>query len=176
MSMTDLQREAMVRAQRGDWQLADAMEIDARAEDDHRDIPFMHGITVNGRLRFLMYAYSRAVECTDCDGTGKQVCSECGHEAACTECDGEGEVLNTEGLGPFFDCEMAVTDLNGVVIEDVPHGGGQYPPNGKPVDAITARQILKEYRESICTPAKPGKAIATNPTQTPLIPENFQCA
>lgn len=39
-------------------------------------------------------------ECDTCDGSGTDVCSECGHEDECEDCDGAGEYESIDECGP----------------------------------------------------------------------------
>lgn len=66
MSLSRVQRDAMVSAQRGQWDLADALEVSRR--DPINGLPCIGGIRQGGRLQML--AFGRACNCAldnDCD-------------------------------------------------------------------------------------------------------------
>lgn len=168
--MNALQRDAMARAQRGDWDLADAIELLARIDNDNdtetrTESDLVAGIRLDGRLRWLVFGADPYVECEECDG-GTVVCSECGHEDDCDECDGSGEVFGD-------DVPDLVTDLNGTVIyrrdsDDAP------PPldSGQRLDKAWAKQVVAEYEKSVADAnEQTAVAAATATRQTTLIPE-----
>lgn len=57
--LTKIQRDAMARAQAGDFQLLDAMEMLEPSRQRFNDIPLAGGINVGGRLRLLAYGGGR---------------------------------------------------------------------------------------------------------------------
>lgn len=70
MSLTRIQRDAMARAQNGDWELADAIEVVSRSESTPHDWPLLGGIRQGGRLQFLVYGFRHEQSCDDdtCEG------------------------------------------------------------------------------------------------------------
>lgn len=55
MSLTTIQRVAMVNAQSGDWTLADAMELACPARGEFQGYELLYGIRQGGRLQFFVY-------------------------------------------------------------------------------------------------------------------------
>lgn len=106
--MTTIQRDAMAMALRGDWRLADAMELlhRAKTESDHEGRSLSHGLLECGRLRVLVYTAS--VECDQCDGTGVVECCECEHQRECSDCNGFGGCGHGDADVPDI-----LLDLNG---------------------------------------------------------------
>ena len=141
MSLTRIQRDAMARAQNGDWELADAIEVVARAAGTPTDWPLIGGIRQGGRLQFLAYGSCGCTdECSaDCDGGDY--------------CDG----ANHEEI-------KLVTNLNGDVLwcDDAPDSDGDPPPPFDWVDLSLhgAQAAVAAYHAAV-----------VRPTQNTLIPE-----
>jgi hypothetical protein len=57
--LTHIQRDAMTRAQAGDFKLLDALEVLEPNRQRFRNIPLAGGINVGGRLRLLAYGGGR---------------------------------------------------------------------------------------------------------------------
>lgn len=144
MSLTRTQRDAMERAQQGNWELADAIEVVARSEEVwplRYDWPLIGGIRQGGRLQFLAYGNSG---CTD----------ECDEH-----CDG-GDACN----GVEQEEVMLVTDLNDIVRwrSNPAENDGYPPPPFEWVDLPLhkAHATVAAYHAAV-----------TQPTQQTLIPE-----
>jgi hypothetical protein len=133
--MTPIQRDALAMAQRGDWRLADAMELLHRKENDpeFKGLLLSHGVLECGRMRALVYSHS--TECSECDGDGVIY----GYE--CHECDGSGLMF---GEGAEDDI---ATDLNGHETE--------ITFRAKPLSFPTARQLIDLYNAG-CLPEAPN--------------------
>ena len=58
--LTQLQRDAMTRAQAGDWSLADAMELLADGRKHYNGNPLIGGVLLGGDFDFSSTATSRA--------------------------------------------------------------------------------------------------------------------
>lgn len=142
--MTPIQRDAMAMAQRGDWRLADAMELLHRKETEFRlkGLVLSHGLLECGRLRALVYTAS--VDCGMCDGDGEIECCECGHTRDCEECDGSGRVYGEhEAEG-----ELEITvDLNGNEVEM------SHQAKVLVLDFSEARELLATYNAGRLTKA-----------------------
>lgn len=79
--MGGIQHEAMRRAKRGDWALADALEVQHRCLQDS-DV--LCGIAIGGRLRAFAFRESIDVslflDCDDCAAERDPECETCGGE------------------------------------------------------------------------------------------------
>lgn len=144
MTMTQLQRDALERARKGDWELADAMEIDALSRVqwppegaveacmehgiDADEVALVHGVVECGRIRALGYGHA---SCATCEGAGEIDCDECGHTNECKDCDGIG---GGNGIAVVY------LDLNGNLISETSE-----PKNFKTRDVAWARELLREY-------------------------------
>lgn len=130
-TMQGIQREAIRRAQRGEWDLADALELDQRLRDDSHIHPPVFGLRMGGRLQLIVF-----VNLDDLDGV-------------------EGERLDTlrETSEPEIDWDEVarIENLNGEVIYDAEDGSR--PPyeidNGEPLNLAWAESILNDYRDSL---------------------------
>lgn len=72
MSLTQIQRDAIAKARRGDYSLLDAIELDHRIGHDGA----LHGYLVGGRLRLIAYGDAIDGSCPHCDD-GKAECTAC---------------------------------------------------------------------------------------------------
>lgn len=99
--MTQLQRDAIKRAQTGDWLLADAMELLAEGRQEHKGAILLGGVRGRSRLRLLVYGEYEA--CCHCNGKETLACEECDGlgDFACLTCEETGKVVC-----PF--CEQAI--------------------------------------------------------------------
>lgn len=93
--MTQLQRDAMARAQAGDWLLADAMELLAEGRQWSGNHKLLGGVRGHSRLRFFVYGDHE--ECDCCNGGGSHDCAECAGigDFECDTCDADGKVTCT---------------------------------------------------------------------------------
>lgn len=144
--LTQLQRDAMSRAQAGDWSLADAIELLAEGRSSFHDEPLLGGITQGGRLR--MFAYGKGSACSECEGSGVVVCGACGHEDECDECDGAGSNIrrgtNLSGVDWTY-----IVDLNGTVVCDAnAPDSSDTPPLEITLTKAWANEIVQSYNES----------------------------
>jgi hypothetical protein len=140
--MTKIQRDALAMAQRGDWRLADAMELLRRKETQFRvkGLVLSHGLLECGRMRALVYTNS--VDCRMCDGDGEIECCECGHSRDCKECDGSGRVYGVHEA----ESELEITvDLNGNEVE-MSH-------KAKVLDFSGAKELLATYNAGLLSKA-----------------------
>lgn len=133
--MNDLQREAMALAQRGDFTLADAIEVQyrCRARDDVADESYEHGdqalagLRIGGRLAFFAYADDDAsdpprfdADCEHCSGRGfyrtEDFDPKTDAEALmdCSECSGSGRVIDRDACRGESLC---IVDLQGRTID-----------------------------------------------------------
>jgi hypothetical protein len=118
--MTKIQRDALAMAQRGDWRLADAMELLRRKETQFRvkGLVLSHGLLECGRMRALVYTNS--VDCRMCDGDGEIECCECGHSRDCKECDGSGRVYGVQVLD-FSGAKELLATYNAGLLSKAPN-------------------------------------------------------
>lgn len=91
--LTQLQRDAMTRAQAGDWSLADAMEPLAEGRQWHNGSRLLGGY--RGTQRVRMFVYGHRPECEECAGGGTLSCGACdgAGDFACEACDTAGTVV-----------------------------------------------------------------------------------
>ena len=143
MSLTRMQRDAMVRAQNGDWELADAIEVVARAEATPHDWPLLGGIRQGGRLQFLVYGFR--------------------HEQSCSDDSCEGCAAPDFPPDAVIDTVKLVTNLNGDSMWRDQTDNDGYPP--PPFDWVDLP--LHEAQAAVAT----YHAAGTRPTQHTLIPE-----
>lgn len=165
MTMTRIQRDAMQRAQHGDWGLADAIEVLARHESDS---DLIGGIRRGGRLQLLAYRHYNYLErlneaAPDSRGAACAAIACCGVNEPCAEgnCDCCCGVCACGG----DDGQLShITDLNGTVLFDVDHADSDgYPPPwwaGVDITVPAASAIVSAYTAAVA-----------RPTQTTLIPE-----
>lgn len=108
--LTQLQRDAMDRAKRGDWSLADAMELLCDERKTFRDSSLLGG--VRGHHRLVYFIYGDPHECDECEGSGEVVCNDCGGTALvdCPECNAEGFVTCPDCDGAHDGCDRCDDD------------------------------------------------------------------
>lgn len=98
MEMTTIQRDALARARRGDFELADAIELKARIEDPRWDDDVVCGYRAH-RLMALGCGEAFDRRCDECRGTGDSDCDECEEGyVECHTCKGLGEVPGPLGI------------------------------------------------------------------------------
>lgn len=138
MSLTRIQRDAMTRAQNGDWELADAIEVIARAQSPAHG-RLIGGIRQGGRLQMLAYAARGSFECCDCNDENCECC------AGTCDCVPD-------------DVTDVITDLDGKVLFDA----GSKGPEGTPPDwyrgvhltVARAHEVLGAYQTAIAKPTQ----------------------
>ena len=155
--LTQQQRDAMARAQAGDWNLADAIELLAEGRSEFRGERLIGGIPQGGRLQLLVYGDD--AECSECEG-GEVVCDSCGHTAECSACDGRGEfVADLSDDGWRF-----VVNLNGDVVYDRAAGDpSDTPPLAVSLKTAWAQRVIAEYQKEI------GALAAAAPSTQPSL-------
>jgi len=182
MALTEIQRMAISRAQVGDWDLADAMELLERM----RRTTVISAERIGGRLAVLNHGEVSDYECDDCAGKGTVSCSRCeGTEIVdcnvclgtgtardgktqCHVCEGEGErdcQDCTAGTETCDSCDgsgcvdgaaeiTAQTDLNGNCLWT--DKSEQDRRRGQAIDRAWANLILSTYyARGAAKPAKP---------------------
>jgi hypothetical protein len=159
--MTQLQRDALKRAQGGDWLLADAMELIDRAA--------AFGVTFGGRMRVLAIAeegeVDGMVECEGCAGAGDTECEECGHVKACEDCAGTGRV--EAALDAALNESEGAVRFENLDGEEVPLA---MAIGGKVLTVERAREVLRQYN------AGTGMFAPAQPEAQLEIPEVRACA
>lgn len=110
MQMTRIQRDALARARRGDFELADAIELEARINGSPWDGDIVGGYRTH-RLTALAEGELDDVGCDNCARQGDYTCSDCeGTELIdCTECKTTGEVVGP--LGAMLECPKCAGTL-----------------------------------------------------------------
>lgn len=128
MSLTRMQRDAMKRAQRGDWELADAMEVAARCHDSD----CIGGVRQGGRLQFLAFGQS-----------GEDGGPECSGDLMC-ECDA------------CIDTVDRIETLNGDVVYSADRDGDDWPHwfRGVDLQPEAAHAALEAYTAAILKPTQ----------------------
>lgn len=105
-TMGGIQHEAMRRAKRGDWALADALEVQHRCMQGDGALC---GIAIGGRLRAFAFRESIEVslflECQACNGADE-----------CSWCGGERSYFDTDLLWLDEDLGVRIVALNGDAI------------------------------------------------------------
>lgn len=182
MSLTQIQRDAMSRAQKGNWSLADAIEIHARCRDG-----VCGGYRHGGRLALLVegepavcdcdHCEMGLVECAACKGEKTLDCQACNGEGdladgsacaacadggvECNDCTGEGTVECDwcDGDGTFaspgcFDHIERVTNLNGDVIWTPRSDLDQPDLDGQYIDADWGAKIEARYVAGLAAAAE----------------------
>lgn len=137
--MTGIQIAAMRAAQRGDWTLADAIEVKHRIEHDGA----LCGFYVGSRLGGFVYTDREDATlsaCQACKGTGSDPAAE--GESPCGECRGSGSVVCAAG-SDFIDDGDWVVYLNGETADL------DACPFGRFIDEACADEVIAEYNESL---------------------------
>lgn len=151
-SMNGLQREAM----RGEWSLADAIEVVSRATGRLDGASLICGLREGGRLRYLAYGGERHGECPECEGMGTAETSD-GEDTECECCGGTG-VDETSQTYPDI---TLIVNLNGGEVyspdthDDLPeiaYGVGIIYPEA-------AQATIDEYHASLAKPTQVTLAI-----------------
>lgn len=197
MTMTQIQRDAMAAAQRGDWSLADAIELQARISDLQFEV--IGGYLSGNRLRYIahgledregcVYCDGGTVTCPKCDGEEEVECKACPDEGKCSACDDTGAIECPDCIGGAVDCEQCngsgdslptyddvvhVETLNGESCWDS-ESDLPIPDFGKFVDRSWADKITNHYQEQIAEAerAKAEQAAANLPpsNQTSMLSE-----
>lgn len=82
MSLTQIQRDAIAKARRGDYSLLDAMELQHRMDEGGA----AHGYLVGGRLRLIAYGDPEDNPCGNCLGEGTVECTATGCDDGDIDC------------------------------------------------------------------------------------------
>ncbi len=178
--LTQIQRDAMKRAQAGDFSLADAIEVlhpDRRYFNGER---LLGGISQGGRLQYFAYGNNPVcdeckdgkVECEECDD-GDATCASCGHVGPCKECNGLGKVDcdNCGGSGivdaglPRDEGDWAyVVSLNGdVIFNGAVNAFSDTPPLEITLTEARAQKIVDAYNaegDATTAPVQSSLAVA----------------
>lgn len=103
MEMTQIQRDALARARRGDFELADAIELEARIKHNAFGGDIVGGYRAH-RLMALGEGVQEYDNCSGCDGKGEIQCEACDKDGLveCSLCQGQGEVPGP--LGAATEC------------------------------------------------------------------------
>lgn len=89
MTLSQIQRDAMAQAQQGRWALADAIEIEARTDNQGN---CAGGYLQGGRLRLIAWLDEERSYCQHCEGEGTESCEFCDKgKIDCPDCEGDGE-------------------------------------------------------------------------------------
>lgn len=143
--LTQIQRDAIARAQAGDFALADAMELACPDRRYFRDFELLGGVAIGGRLRQLVYGDQQ--DCEDCCGTGETTCTACRDGSlTCSECDGEGEVEcpDCNGGAECTTGKKDCTECKGDGDVDCPDCGGDGTTDCPTCDG-SGERVLVEY-------------------------------
>ncbi len=145
--MTGIQREAMRRAMRGAWALADAIEVLAR-QSTAAPFPLICGLQEGGRLRYFAYGDALASDaCPLCEGRGKEA-----DGADCEDCGGIGSRLHIDTENYEGDI-LLVENMNGDVLFDA--AVQDELPNlayGHPIGTAKAQLIVDAYLYELAHP------------------------
>lgn len=160
--LTQQQRDAMTRAQAGDFRLADAMELLAPERQQHCGYDLLGGIPQGGRLQLLVYG--DRCECEECDD-GEVECEACGHVSVCETCGGKATGTITD---LHQDGWAVVVNLNG----DVVYRAEQFDPTDTPPLEVSltrrwAENIAADYHKEQQDKAR----AAASSTQPALVTE-----
>lgn len=171
--LTQLQRDAMSRAQAGDFSLADAIELLHPYHQSFRDEPLVGGIAQGGRLQLLVYGEDCVCDncddgqrlCDDCGGCGTTECESCRHVSPCKSCaDGKVECDMCSG-DPVLcaDPEDAryIVNLNGDVLYDSQTGDTSgVPPLEVTYTTKRAKVVVAAYENEGTTPVDESQQAA----------------
>lgn len=161
-TMTGIAREAMRRAQAGDWALADAIELLSRERDGglnaaceaacEDDVQLLCGIPEGGRLRYLVWVNCfDGLECQAChtwNGDDEAV----GTDEPCAECMDQRIHSQPFQCGMVWDRVQLITNLNGDLVwsatgeVDLPYDLLSHDTHQMPAAAM---RLVAEYQESL---------------------------